>query len=63
MRRTRLLDDDVSVPLEDMRLDFAALLVEQRLNRDFSREDAGAGLADADWTQRVGGARETQWRL
>src|SRR5204863_8866594 len=47
VRRTFLLDDDLAVALENVRVDLAVVLVDQRLDRLFAGKDSGAGLANA----------------
>jgi hypothetical protein len=62
MPRTRLLDDDPSVALEDVRLDLAPVIVDERVDVDFTGENALARLAHARRAQRVGGARPPESR-
>ena len=47
--RAGLFDDDLAVPLDDMRGDFRGVAADQRFERLLAREDARAGFAHADW--------------
>ena len=63
VHRAGLLDDDLAVALEDVRLDLADVLVDQRVDRLLAGEDPRARLADAGRAERIGGAGPAEWRL
>ncbi len=53
VNRAGLFDDDLAVPLDDMRGDFSGVAADQRFERLLAREDARAGLAHADRAERI----------
>jgi hypothetical protein len=59
----RLLDDDPPVPFQDRGGDLADVIVNERFDRLFAGENAGAGLAHAGRAQRIGGTRKAERRL
>src|SRR5262249_46785182 len=61
--RARLLDDHFAVALEDLRLDLADVIVDERLDRLLAGENARARLTHAGRAERVGRARPAEWRL
>ena len=63
VRRTRLLDDDRSVALEDVRPDFAVMPGDELLNRLRAAQDALPRFLDARRTERVGGSRPSERRF
>ncbi len=63
VERTGLLDDDLAVALEDVRLDLADVFLDQRLDRLIAAQDARARFTDAGRAQRIGRARPTELRL
>src|SRR6267142_1154196 len=62
VQRAGLLDDDLAVALDDVRLDLADVLVDERLEGLLAREDARARLADAGGAERVGRSRPAELR-
>ena len=54
--------DDLAVALDDVRLDLADVLVDERLDRLLAGEDAGARFADAGRAERVGRPRPAELR-
>src|SRR5262249_4686648 len=61
--RAGLLDHDLAVALDDLRLDLADLLVDERFHRLLAREDAATRFFDAGRAERVGRPGESQRRL
>ena len=58
---TGLLDDDLAVALDDLRLDLADVLVDERCSmRLLAGEDARARFAHAGRAQRIGRARPAE---
>src|SRR4029079_17866510 len=49
-----LLDDDPAVAFDDVGADLTDVFIDQGLDRLFTRQDAGAGLANAHRAQRIG---------
>ena len=62
VNRARLLDHDLAVPFEDGCRDLADVLIDQRFDRLFTRENARARLAHAGGTERVGRSRPSERR-
>ena len=60
MDGTILHHPDFAFSLNNLRLDFANLLIDQRGDILLSIQDRLAGLDDAVWTQRIGNTRPTQ---
>ena len=60
VNRAGLLDDDLAVALDDGGRDLADVLVDERLDGLFAREDPRARLAHAGGTERIGGSRPAE---
>ena len=54
---------DFAVALDDLRFDFADLLIAEDFDRHFARNDFVADLRDAFGAERVGGAGPAEFRL